>query len=154
MNRITIKLLARRYMGLATSEDVVAWAMEMLEEGYDTESLGILAGMAKPLYWQEIEQYLRKAISELGWAMPANEESCLRAYVLDIARDIVDGRISPGEGCAEIYRIVLAQNYPEYLRAWIFLDEGLDPEKYAELSDEQLDVTIMKYARRMLAQSE
>jgi len=137
-------------MHLATLDDVVAWAMEMLEEGYDTESLGILAGLTEPLSWQEVESYLNKAIGELGWDMPPDEESCLRAYALDVARAIIEGTVSTREGCAEIYRIWLALDYPNDLLAWSFLDEGLNPEKYEELTDTQLDAAIIKYAHSMI----
>ena len=101
------------------SEDIVAWAMEMLEEGYDTESLVILAGLMKPLFRQEVEHYFKHAIRELGWTWPSDVALCLQAYALDVARAIIAGKIPPVEGCSEMYHIAGTLNYPKYLSAWV-----------------------------------
>src|SRR5690242_7094481 len=132
MNPKTTRILARRYMKLAHDDDVVAWAVEMLYEGYDTESLRILAGLTFPFSWQDVELYLSRALKELGWIYPASEE-CLREYAHNVVADILSGAISTEVGSHEMYYITVALDYPKDLADWFIIDDRLDPELSHEL---------------------
>src|SRR5262245_6565686 len=97
------RLLAHRYLGRASWDVAVNWAIHELEEGRDSESLRILAGLTPPGAWSDVDEWLPKAFAELGYEW-SPEEPCLRAYAVDVAADIVDGVLSPDKGCSEIYQ--------------------------------------------------
>lgn len=136
-------------MGALFREAYVDWAVEALVDGLDTPNLRILAGLQKPLIWGEVDHYFELALSELCIPIPGDEET-VRSYLRDIAGDIVAGAIPPSEGCREVYRISVDLDYPDDLRPWLHLDDGLDPETYDDLMGPTLDAAILKEAARLL----
>lgn len=152
MNAETIKLLAERYLGRATHEQCVDWAISCLESGIDSKNIRILASLRKPLYPSEVEDYLSRSLRDLGWKLPEPKEYIIE-YGRSFAREILSGQVSPLEGCRKIYRIVVALQYPRELMPWLYLDEGLEPETCRDLEGKELDEAIIKEARRFISQS-
>ena len=118
------KLLAYRDIGSVTSEDFVAWAILMLETGFDSKNLRILAGLTEPLYSSEVEEYLRRSFTDLGWHFPTREEA-LRLYGCDVAESVSSEIIFPEKGCCEMYKICEALGNPQDLEVWRSLDMEL-----------------------------
>lgn len=145
----TIKLFAYRYMRLATSKDIVQWAVEMLQEGFDTASLRIIAGLLSPFDWEEVEHYLYHAFEELGWKYP-EKEPCLQQYARNTANAITTAALSPADGCREMYRIARELNFPGYLTAWFNLDEGLAPDGRQEATGNIFDELVIQSAREYI----
>lgn len=148
----TRKLFAYRYMNRTTSEDIVQWALLMLESGYETPSLNILAGLTKPLFSSEVEEYFYHTIKELGWEFPEGE-NCVRDYIRFLAEKIVNGNYKLNalmEIVAEIYSGVFCLGYPNDLRNWIYIDEGLNPDDYSDINGEKLKEIIIREAKRVL----
>ena len=134
MNEITKQLFARIYLDNITSDNFVDWAIDCLEEGLDTKNLRMLAASEKPYYSDEIEIRFNKTLNELSWQKPTKEES-LFSYAKEFADKIVNGSLSPTEGLRDIYLISLELNYPPKLKAWLYLNEGHDPETNEWLYD-------------------
>lgn len=152
MNLETIKLLAERQMGMATYDRYIDWAISCLESGIDSKNIRILASLQKPLYPSEVEDYFNRSLKDLGWELP-NPKECVIEYARSFAGEILSGRVSPLEGCRKIYRVVVALQYPRELMAWLYLDEGLEPETYRDLEGKELDEAIIKEARRFISES-
>jgi hypothetical protein len=72
-------------------------------------------------------------------------------YARGFARGIVAGTISPLDGCRKIYSVVVSLQYPKELMPWLYLDEGLEPETYSELSGVPWDTKIIQEARRFIS---
>jgi len=140
-------------MGMADSEAVVEWAISELEMGNTSNSLSTLAGLTPPVHWQELERYLHQAIVELDWSVPSEEE-CLRAYVRDVAREIVSGAVPPLQGCREIYNVTRILEYPADLTIWLYLDDQLEPDTYHDLVGTALEQAIVRQAASLIASSE
>jgi hypothetical protein len=149
----TRKLLARRSIGTATSSDYVDWAVAELLAGTDTPNLRILAGLPKPPYWPDVERHFERTLMEMGLTLP-EPEAYLREYVRDIARAILSGDTAPMAGCREIYQIWMDRGYPGNLGDWVYLDEGLDPGTYRQLSDSELEAAIRREAELLLTREE
>lgn len=149
MNSTTNNLLAKRYLGSATYEDYIGWAVKCLESDIDSKNIRILASLQKPWYSSEVEDYFNRSLNDLGWKMPGKRE-CLMAYARGFAEQIVSGAITPVEGCDSIYRIVLALQYPREMSSWVFLDERLHPETFSELHGTELDQAIVNEANRFI----
>jgi hypothetical protein len=127
MNEITKQLFARIYLEKITSDNFVDWAIDCLEEGLDTKNLRMLVASEKPYYSNDIELRFNKALNELGWKKPTQDESLL-SLAKEFANKILKEIISPTEGLREIYLISIELNHPQELRNWFWLDEGHDPE--------------------------
>jgi hypothetical protein len=152
MNLETIKLLAERYMGMATHEQYIDWAISCLESGIDSKNIRILASLQKPLYSSEIDDYFNRSLKDLGWELPEPKE-CIIEYARSFAKEIVAGQVGPLEGCRKIYRVVVALEYPRELMSWLYLDDGLEPGTCRDLQGQELDEAIVKEARRFIGES-
>ena len=158
MDDDTICLMARHYLGENSPRDYSDWAVACLEKGFDTKNIRILASMFNAGSFAEIEINFRRAITELGLEFPSRKDFLLLTYTKFIAKQIVENQIEPYEGCHRIYRIFYAVDYPETLRNWMYLDEGLAPETYEFLMDsydqpevtEALNKAIVKEAKELL----
>lgn len=149
MNYETNKILAERYLGSATSEDFVGWAVACLESNVDSKNIRILASLEKPLYSSEVDDYFNRCLRDLGWTIPEPRE-CLLEYARCLAKQIVSRELTPVEGCRKMYRVVVALEYPRELMAWLYLDEGLDGANYSDLQGADLDNAIVSEANRLL----
>ena len=142
-------LFARRYMGWTTADDLIEWAVLMLEDGYMTKSLSILASLAKPLYPSEVEDYFHRSLQELGLSPPEREEA-LRWHARHIASQILGGGLSASQGCAEIYAVYTMLDYPSDLAAWMWLSEGQSPDDGSELSEEEFEKAVRLEAQELI----
>jgi len=140
--------LAKRYLGDATLKDHVDWAVAELVFGADTPNLRILAGLTKPLFWQEVEYHFALTLDELKISLPPREQF-LRNYVFELARKIVTNEIVPTAGCHTIYKISALLDYPPELSNWVYLDEGMEPETYGNLTGAKLDAEIKREAKNL-----
>lgn len=122
------QLLAERHFDKQPMND---WAVKCLEQGYDSRSLRIVAGMSSAYSPSEFDEELKRALLELGWAeIPAYVY--LTQYARILADEIVNDEIDAIEGSREIYRILLATNAHSELGAWYEIDEMIYDQIYYE----------------------
>jgi hypothetical protein len=142
------KLLALNYMRGITIDEIVDLAGDALNQGLDTPNLRILAGLKcnKPLFRDEVEEYLYKSIKDLGYSVPGENE-CLWNYVKFICQQIINNEITPFEGLRIIYSVSLHEGHPKYLRDWLYLSDELSLDDYRTLSEEELMIAINKSAK-------
>ena len=149
VNFETLKLWAERYLGTATPEDYVDWAVTCLESDLDSKNIRILASLRNTSSSSEVEDYFYRSLKDLGWTMPDKRE-CLFAYARGLAQQIVSGDLQPVNGCEQIYRIVYELQYPHEMIAWLYLDEGLSPDDLGDLHGAAWDDAIKSEAARFL----
>ncbi len=149
MTQETLHLLARRHLGHAGLGEFVDWAVFMLEDGYDTEHLRMLASLSPAPDSADVAYYFGQTIHELNWIVPP-APILLRLYAQDIARSILDGTVPPLDGCHKIYGIYRDLGHPDDMRPWLYLDDGLEPGTYEELEGENWDLAIQQEAWRFL----
>ncbi|RBL89419.1 hypothetical protein DF182_23155 [Chitinophaga flava] len=67
----------------------IDWAIEMLQFGYDTPQLLILAGLPKPTSFFETIPYVKGALNELRQEQRADDPAIVRltGYIKEIAQD-------------------------------------------------------------------
>ena len=92
----TNKILAERYLGTATHEDYVDWAVACLESNLDTKNIRILASLRNASSPSEVEDYFNRCLKDVGLTMPARRE-CFFEYARGLAQEIVSGDLSPLE---------------------------------------------------------
>lgn len=131
--RSALEFLCEKYRRRKFASDAIDWAVAELMEGNDSESLRRLAATLKPSDWWEVEPLLQSSFAELGYPWLA-ETDCYWACAEATARDIVAKRIDPSEGCARMYLLCVALNYPSELIPWDHLCADLRPESLQDLS--------------------
>lgn len=77
ISNLTYKIVAHAATPLFQYNDCVDWAIEMLELGYDTPTLLIIAGMCKPVNPFEMPMYVDEVLNELGLEKKADEGAAL-----------------------------------------------------------------------------
>jgi len=127
----------------------VDWAVFMLEEGYDTEHLRMLASLGPAPSPADVDYYFGQTVQELNWVVPPTP-ILLRLYAKDIAQSILEGTVQPENGCHEIYGIYRDLDHPADMKSWLYLDDNLEPGTYEELEGENWDVAIRQEAWRFL----
>jgi hypothetical protein len=102
----------------------VDWAVDCLEEGFDSKSLRLLAGFDKKHpYKIDFEELFRQSLNELGWRYLTDEE-VLFDYAKSLAKEILSEEITPAEGVEKINSIFFQLGYPDELKMWNLLYEG------------------------------
>jgi len=117
-----VSLVYARARGLDRAEQYVEWAQRALEPGFDGKNLIRLAVADPPLWMPAVRELFEAALSELE--LPAiTDRQALLLGAHQTARGIVEGRITPAAGAAE-----LAAAFSPFegvpLDAWWQLDEA------------------------------
>ena len=151
----TAALFFARATHRVSATDYVEWAISMLEQGFDSRSLRILAGLDGSSLF-EAADYFRRVLRELQIAEPDLEGS-MRTYACELASRIVAGTLDARNGVRQLYQICLAAGYTEDFRVWLYLDDALDaleegdyPHTYGSLTFGNLEETVRAEAKRFL----
>lgn len=96
--------LANYMLGNIGTVDLPNIAVNALEEGYDSPSLSILAGLGNDVW--EIDEYLRLALKEMSIKLPDEKEAGLILMKFYIEQ-IIYKKIDPVEGIGKIISGVL-----------------------------------------------
>lgn len=126
----------------------VDWAAQQLSDGTDTPSLRILAGLSGNDS-VETEFYLRRTFQELGLTWP-EENNCLLHFCARLARQIVNGSVSPEVGYSQIYQVAVHLNYAREMLRWVRLDVEFYPHEGAPDERAQRTELIRNEAKRFL----
>ncbi len=146
----TYKILAQRLFLYFDSKKLVDWAVMMLENNYESESLIILAGLDSDST-EEREKYFWKSLGELDLDVNKEDIELIDNYAIYIAESVVNGKISPKDGLSIMQNIIQSSDYSEKYFKFYEINEDLDYLKYDnntifnnDLSLENLDSYIIK----------
>ncbi len=121
-----VSLVYARALGIDRAEQYVEWAQGALELGFDGKNLIRLAVADPPLWMPAVQGLFEAALGELGLPVVTRRQALLLG-ARQIARGIVEGRITPAAGAAELG----AAFYPleaAPLNAWGQLAEAYECE--------------------------
>ena len=139
---LTYKTLGLIAMTSGGGERKVKWAMTLLEEGVESETIAILATLQKFINEFEADDYFNRVLKELTIVKPSAEEA-LRGYVKVISLEVINGDIKPLEGAAYLDRVNSVLEYPEYLNGFIALADDWYSEHIDGLSFKQREKKII-----------
>ncbi len=156
----TDAILGRRALNHSESGDYVLWATKQLDEGGESKSVNILAGLEPPYNWFEVQEYFTRALRELQ-IIEKPRDILIEKYAREIAQNIVDQKISPNMGLDILHHIYLdSENDSKYER-WMVWDDyrvnlkaGLDPEGNWNLDLKNFDRKMIEEAGKFLASEE
>ena len=111
LSELTYKVVAYGYMNRLNSDDVISWALDMLDLGFTAQSLYIIASISKGASLYEVEPYLKQSMLELGLKRKSGTDALIsfcRYYVneIDNLRNVRSNVKTLSEICVE-------ENYAE-----------------------------------------
>lgn len=135
MNEATKQFFAKLYLEQwINGSEYVDWAFTCLEEGFDSKSLRLLAGLDKKHpYKIDFEELFRQSLEELGWKYLDKRESLLN-YAKAIAKQILSDEIESVEAVEKIYKVYVQLGYPDELETWNLLYDGYSNDWYDKSS--------------------
>lgn len=148
------------YPGLENinGDECIQWAIEMLQLGYETPSLLIVAGLSKTSDQLEIRNYLKAALNELGLTEKTGEDATISysAYHLN--------RIATGQevkrNLSKIYEFCLARKYDKIIydfyllyHAWRDFDYGSTYQYYwPGATENNIEQLVVDRAKRWISE--
>jgi len=144
-------LFAQFWLRHSLPSAFVDWAVQELVRGKDSPNLRILAGLSGDDR-SEVMLYLERALQELKVKWPEHR-SCLLQYCRRVARRIVAGKITPGEGYNLIYEVILELEYPRELRGWLEIEMDFYRFEGADDETKQVELIIVEEAKRFVVKS-
>jgi hypothetical protein len=85
----TYKILKAKAFNENIDETWIDWALEMMEAGYQSDNLYMLAGETKPFNQFELHELTRKVLQDLGLSY-ADKDAVLKNYVYYLIANSVD----------------------------------------------------------------
>src|ERR1043165_5095957 len=85
----TYKILKAKALNEDIDESWIDWAMEMIEAGYESENLYMLAGITKPYNQFELQELMRKVLHDLHLEY-SDKETALKNYVYFLISNSID----------------------------------------------------------------
>jgi len=134
-------------LGILTDKDLPDIAMTGLEEGYDSESLRILAGYISTDNAFQLVDYFNASLKELMLTQP-DRKTALINVIKGYSHNIVDRKVDPylgfdrikdAVGKTEFYYddINLMNCYADYISIWEVKSDGLQLHSGSGLTKEQ-----------------
>jgi hypothetical protein len=156
LSPLTSKVVAYSIMPNYDMNECVDWAFQMVELGYDSENLIILAGLSKPTDYFEAGKYVASALKELNLA-PLTGDSAIVSYASYYVAKIAAGELVK-QNIAMLSSICIELGYPMsifdfYLLhfAWSDLDTGYVVQSYWDgATSENIEQLAIEEARNWL----
>jgi hypothetical protein len=125
LQEITYYLFGKQIFTRIDSKDYVNWAMQALENGFDSENIRILAG----LDYSDTEErlkYFQKSLVDLNLQMPSDQNEILKDFTIKLANNVIEGLEAPRTGLKIMLDIVIASDYSARFIQFMDLDEDID----------------------------
>jgi len=106
------------------SKKLVDWAVDLLQNNYDTESLCILAGLDHEST-EVREKYFQESLKELKIEINKTDSELIDEYIIHIAKEVINDRIDPVKAVSIIYNIVVYKDYFSDYNEFFDLSEDL-----------------------------
>jgi hypothetical protein len=143
-----LNLIARYENKVIDDKELSDWAIELVENDIESDSLILLAGMT-PSEYAEASGLLKKVISELGFSWPSDKLLSL-AYAKIIAHQILDGDIQPNLGCAKIGEINHHLDWPQELSDFGMISHEQTGHENIGITSESVIPEIISAAKELM----
>jgi hypothetical protein len=102
----------------------VDWAVDLLQKGFETENILILASMDN-YPTEEIEGYFWKCVNDLNLKLKKSDFELFDDFAIYIANSVLKKEIKPKEGLKIMNYIVISSDYSIKYIPFLNLDEDL-----------------------------
>jgi hypothetical protein len=125
----TYEILAYKVLNRSVDKKWTDWATEMLQTGFETESLIILAGESEPFNQFEMQSLTTKVLDELHFDY-SDKEKVIKSYVSYLIDESLSGRIKPKRVLMELKDLYNELNQEKYLQDfWLLYFAKVDLEE-------------------------
>lgn len=162
-------VLAKFALGETTEKESISWACDLLEQGFDTPHLRILAGYTEPEARRDLEDFrsdFQKTVEELGLEFPPKPEA-YTDFACYICRSYLDGILDYSTSHTTLYNIWRDTAYDskngidKRFEVWMYLSESIELiydgygpllEKFNGLNEKNHEEYFRKEAEEFLSQ--
>ena len=125
LEELTLEIFAERSLTHFDSKKLVNWAVKVLELGYESENLFVLAGLDYDTT-EDREFYFWKSIEDLKLDVEKSEDELIKKYALVIANKAIRKEVSIDYAFSQMLKIVSASEYDNRYIPFYEIDEDLD----------------------------
>lgn len=131
----TTAILAYRALNRSIDEKWMDWATSMLERGYDTPHLRMLAGELNPNLSSQFEmrELVDKTLVELGFSW-ADLEYVIKEYTAELLQDMLDDKRTTIAVLQELSALFVELDNVDYLYVFYLLYFAQDDLKDSEVT--------------------
>ncbi len=137
-------------------EDIIEWAIDLLNLGYDSPNLRILAGLTHLNDRLEVTYYVNKTLEDFNISELRGKAAVI-AYTSVILKEFLLGKISQRKMLGEIYDLCLSWDYLEEIYDFYLLWNAVDDLKYGDfqyywpdVTRDNIDIIIRESAEKWL----
>ena len=127
----TAEILAFKMLGQNVNKRWIAWAYDMLEAGFESENLVILAGEVEPYNQFELRSLTDKVFTELNLSWE-NRELVYKDYVCYLVTKALDNELKAESVLNALKDIYIKSNYEPPLHDFYLLYFAFEDLKYSE----------------------
>ena len=129
ISELTYKIVAFTEIQQVDTNESIDWAIEMMELGYESPTLYMLAGFNKPTNYFEVIDYVTDTVKELGLEMK-NGDNAILSYASYYVHQIAKSQ-KVRENLTDLYKFCQMRDYEDlvydfYLLYWAW--DALDYE--------------------------
>jgi len=153
----TTEILARRALQRPCGQDCVDWAIGMLERGYSSRNLLMLAGMSEPLNHFELAEMRDRALAETNPPEVALEDP-LGAFAAELLGAALRGERPLLDAVGQIKDLSIELGYPRELNdfyllyfAWEDLRQSDQQWYWDGATRENIEALIREHAEKFVA---
>jgi hypothetical protein len=119
----TISIFGREALGFVRPVEYVEWANHMLEKGFDTYNLCMLAGLEPLLNMFEVQSHFKRSLDELGIVRVSKLED-IRNYALYLIKGLANKTIHPDDALPILEKICVHSDYSSEYMIWYELNNA------------------------------
>jgi hypothetical protein len=116
----TYKVLAQKVLKQTIAEDCIDWALEMIEAGFESEHLYILAGLSVSTNRFELDEIINKTLKELSIDNDTDEE-IIQGYVYYLTSEAFESNIPAKVALNKLRKLCQDRNYDDDLLPFYLL---------------------------------
>ncbi len=133
MRLSTKAIVAFRAINRPIDENWISWAISMLEQGYDTPHLCILAGESPPYEHNQFKliELVDKTLEELR-LVQSDKNHALKEYVGELLQNMINGNRDSQTTLSELKDLCVELDHVRYLNDFYLLYFAQEDLKYAE----------------------
>lgn len=128
-SKLTYKILGQKLLTWFDSKILVDWAITLMQNGFDSDNLQILAGLDNS-DTEEREKYFWKSVKDLNINIDKKEIDLIDFYVDHIVDEVLSGNVPPKFALRQLSDVARETDYcPKYMRFYL-LDDEIDSVEY------------------------
>lgn len=128
-SKLTYKILGQKLLSWYDSKILVDWAMTLMQNGFDSDNLRILAGLTYS-DTEEREKYFWKSVQDLNVNIDKREIDLIDFYVDHLVEEVLTGNIPPKFALRQMCDVARKTDYSRKYIHFYLLDDEIDRIEY------------------------